>query len=121
MTQNTRPSVGIRQFEKKKEKGFGFYLFEAGSIVATACTTIGVVIFGWQAFTWQQSGTWHEVSLLDLLSWLGLDLHAYGSITDLDGVAGVVQTALSFPAFVMVPVIGFSLFVIASFLPNKGR
>jgi hypothetical protein len=121
MNQKQKITAGIRQFEKKKPKGFGYYLFETGSIVATASVTLGVVILGWQAATWQQSGTWHGVSLLDLLNWAGLSLTQYGGAATLQGGDAVVQVLLSLPAFVMVPVIGLLFFVITSLFSHSGR
>ena len=121
MNQKQKTTVGIRQFEQKKPKGFGYYLFEAGSVVATASVSLGVVILGWQAVSWQQGGTWPEVSLLHLLDWAGLSLSRYGEAATLQGSDAVVQLLLALPAFVMMPVIGFVFFVVTSLFSRSGR
>jgi len=121
MAQNQRITTGIRQFEKKKPKGFGYYLFEIGSIVATASVSLGVVILGWQAVTWQQGGTWHGVSLLHLLDWAGLSLTGYGEAATLQGSDALFQLLLSLPAFVAVPVIGIAFFIFTSLFSRSGR
>ena len=121
MKHQHRTNVGIRQFEKKKPKGFGFYLFEAGSIIATAAVTLGVVILCWQGFTWQQTGTWHGVNLLNLLEWAGYPLNGYDGSAELHGGAGLFQLLLSLPAFVTVPACGFAFFIFTSFFSRSGR
>ncbi len=121
MDQNRKVTVGIRQFEKKKPKGVGYYLFEAGSIVATASVTLGVVILGWQVVSWLQGGTWNGVTLLHLLDWAGLPLTGYGDAAQLEGGAAVIQLLLSLPAFVMVPVIGLLFFVFVSLFSRSDR
>jgi hypothetical protein len=121
MDQKQKVTVGIRQFEKKKPKGCGYYLFETGSIIATASVALGVIILGWQAVSWQQSGTWTGVSLLDLLKWAGLSLTRYGEAANLQGSAALFQLLLSLPSFVTVPVIGVAFFVLTSLFSRSGR
>ena len=121
MNENRKVTVGIRQFEKKKPKGVGFYLFEFGSIVATASVAMGVIILGWQVVVWQQSDTWQGVSLIHLLSWVGFPLTGYGEAAQLQGAAAVFQLLLSFPAFVMVPVTGLLFFVFTSLFSHGSR
>ena len=121
MNQKQKITVGIRQFEQKKPKGFGYYLFEAGSIIATASVTLGAVILCWQVFTWQQGGTWHGVSLLDLLGWAGFPLKGFEGTAALQGSAALFQLLLSFPAFVTVPAIGVAFFIFTSFFSKSSR